>query len=84
MVVIEKDPGQVWHFLVAIERALRHVGRAALKLCQDCLSTSALEAKTQEARLSDRAAFHLKRLVLKRRELRSRCAERFGRRPRNG
>ena len=77
----QEHVGQVRHFLVAIQRALRHVRRAAFKVRQDRLATAVLEAKTQETGLADRAAPHLRRLVLERRQLRSRCAERFGASP---
>ena len=80
----QEHVSKIRHRLVAIQRALRHVGRAPIEVCQDGPAPAPLEAKTQEAGLADRAAPHLRRLVLKRREFRQRRAERFRTGPGSG
>ena len=55
---------QIRHLLIAIERALGHVGRPAIEFCQDRAAAAPLEAKMKVTRLADHAAPHLQRLVL--------------------
>src|SRR5689334_4618363 len=73
-----EDMGKPRHTVVTVESALGHVRRAAVKIREDCLLAAQFEAETQEARLTHCAAFHLRRLVLKRRKFPRRCTESFG------
>src|SRR5262249_36624023 len=71
----QEHAGETRHFRIAIQRALNHIWCAALQVLQDCLLVPPLEAETQETSLTDGAALHLKRLVLKRDQFRQRSAE---------
>src|ERR1700687_712834 len=73
----QENVGQTWHLFVAMQRALRHIGRAAFQGCQDRFARAVLETQTEETRLAHSAASHLGRLILERGELRPRCAECF-------
>ena len=55
---------------VAVQGALRPIRHAVVEVGQDGAAAALLEAQVQEAVLADRAALHLRRLVLERRELR--------------
>src|SRR4029079_6032429 len=89
---LQKTPGcgdheymsEARHAVIAIERALGHIRRATVKVREDRLLAAQFEAETQEARLANGAAFHLRRFVLKRRKFRSRCTECLGGLPGRG
>src|SRR5208337_5284598 len=57
---------------VAMQRALREIRRARFEVREHRAFPTLLEAQPQEAALADRAALHLRRFVLERRELRPR------------
>jgi hypothetical protein len=60
----DKDVRQLGHFFIAVERPLRHVGNAAIKICENCPFAATLEAKGEKPRLANSPAFHLARLIL--------------------
>src|SRR4029077_3939925 len=70
--------------VVTVERALGHVRSAAVQVRKDRLLAAQFEAETQEARLAHRAAFHLRRFVLKRRKFFSRRTKSLGGMPGRG
>ncbi len=65
-----EQPRHVRQRLVAMQRALREVGRARFQVGQDRAPAPAFEAKTQEAGFAHRTAAHLRRFVNIRRESR--------------
>ena len=68
---------EIRYGLVAVERALRPIGNAIVEIGQNGAPAAARKTEMQKTGLADGAASHLRRLILERRELRRRAAERL-------
>src|SRR4051812_26311485 len=77
----QEHMGEIGHGLVAVECALRPIRNAIVEVGQDGAPAAARKTELQKSGLADGTAPHLRRLILKSRELRRKAAERFRRSP---